>query len=194
MRKWMLISVLALAGCGENLGWNPNYTYNASAYGQYKAQRERTLVTDSDPAATIPVALPAQSPTVQQIGRVNPVPVPPVPQVRRRVVTTAPATTTGQPIAIATPVATAGAATSEAPLLVRYAVQSQQRPGTAVYSRNNPQPQQAGAICASFATSAAAQTAFLEAGGPQSDPRGMDPDGDGFVCGWDPVPYRQPQL
>jgi hypothetical protein len=35
-----------------------------------------------------------------------------------------------------------------------------------------------------------AQRAFLGAGGPQSDSLGLDPDGDGFACRWDPAPYR----
>ena len=48
--------------------------------------------------------------------------------------------------------------------------------------------------CRSYASADAAQTAFIAAGGPVIDPRGMDPDGDGFVCGWDPRPYRQSRL
>jgi len=35
-----------------------------------------------------------------------------------------------------------------------------------------------------------AQRAFLDAGGPQADRLGLDPDGDGFACAWDPAPYR----
>lgn len=35
-----------------------------------------------------------------------------------------------------------------------------------------------------------AQTAFIKAGGPQQDPLGLDPDGDGYACGWDPAPFR----
>lgn len=45
--------------------------------------------------------------------------------------------------------------------------------------------------CAEFASADAAQTAFLAAGGPDRDPKGMDPDGDGFACDWSPEPYRQ---
>ena len=32
--------------------------------------------------------------------------------------------------------------------------------------------------------------AFLEAGGPKRDRKGLDPDGDGFACAWDPRPFR----
>jgi hypothetical protein len=35
-----------------------------------------------------------------------------------------------------------------------------------------------------------AQSDFILAGGPQKDRKGMDPDGDGYACGWDPAVYR----
>lgn len=45
--------------------------------------------------------------------------------------------------------------------------------------------------CAKYASSDQAQEAFLKRGGPKRDPMGMDPDGDGFACYWDPSPFRQ---
>jgi hypothetical protein len=36
-----------------------------------------------------------------------------------------------------------------------------------------------------------AQIAFLERGGPKRDTLGLDPDGDGFACYWDPAPFRK---
>ena len=44
--------------------------------------------------------------------------------------------------------------------------------------------------CAAYATSDDAQRDFLARGGPERDRRGIDPDGDGFACGWDPAPFR----
>lgn len=44
--------------------------------------------------------------------------------------------------------------------------------------------------CARFTTPDEAQRAFLSRGGPQEDPMGVDPDGDGFACFWDPSPFR----
>ena len=44
--------------------------------------------------------------------------------------------------------------------------------------------------CASYASPDEAQRDFLTRGGPDRDPRGIDPDGDGFACGWDPAPFR----
>ena len=48
----------------------------------------------------------------------------------------------------------------------------------------------AGRTCSGYASADIAQRAFIAAGGPILDPKGMDPDGDGFVCGWDPRPVR----
>lgn len=48
--------------------------------------------------------------------------------------------------------------------------------------------------CRRFASGDEAQRAFLANGGPQTDRYGLDPDGDGFACAWDPTPYRQLRL
>jgi len=45
--------------------------------------------------------------------------------------------------------------------------------------------------CAKYASSDLAQQAFLSKGGPERDRQGLDPDGDGFACFWDPAPFRQ---
>ena len=45
--------------------------------------------------------------------------------------------------------------------------------------------------CAGYATPDDAQRDFLARGGPDRDRRGIDPDGDGFACGWDPAPFIQ---
>ncbi len=47
--------------------------------------------------------------------------------------------------------------------------------------------------CNSYSSSFEAQRVFLEKGGPQADPLGLDRDGDGFACRFDPTPYRQLQ-
>lgn len=44
--------------------------------------------------------------------------------------------------------------------------------------------------CAEFASPDLAQAAFLAKGGPDKDKLGVDPDGDGFACTWDPQPFR----
>ena len=44
--------------------------------------------------------------------------------------------------------------------------------------------------CATYANPDAAQRDFLSRGGSERDSRGLDPDGDGFACGWDPAPFK----
>ncbi len=44
--------------------------------------------------------------------------------------------------------------------------------------------------CRKYGNPDAAQRAFLAAGGPEKDDLRLDPDGDGFVCGWTPIPFR----
>lgn len=77
MRGWWMMGLLALAGCGENQGWNPNYQFGNDPYGRYRAGREAALVTGDDVAPTIPIALPVHAPTGAQIAGADPVPVPP---------------------------------------------------------------------------------------------------------------------
>lgn len=44
--------------------------------------------------------------------------------------------------------------------------------------------------CATYPSADKAQQAFLDTGGPEKDRLNLDPDGDGYACGWDPTPYR----
>lgn len=44
--------------------------------------------------------------------------------------------------------------------------------------------------CGRYSSADAAQRAFLEAGGPWEDRLGLDSDGDGFACKFDPSIYR----
>ena len=44
--------------------------------------------------------------------------------------------------------------------------------------------------CAKYRTADEAQRDFLARGGPEPDPPGLDSDGDGFACAWDPAPFR----
>lgn len=95
-------------------------------------------------------------------------------------------------VAVAPVAAAPVAVVRSAPTLDAYARANTQTPGTRVYAR----PVGYGAVdaspqsCAAYPDPAAAQAAFLAQGGPAVDPLGLDPDGDGFVCGWDPARYR----
>ncbi len=78
-----------------------------------------------------------------------------------------------------------------APNIVAYALATTNPVGQPAYDRrsryNEDRYRNA---CAEFASPDQAQAAFLAAGGPERDRRGIDPDGDGFACFWDPRPFR----
>ena len=166
MRKLAILGLLGLAACNESAGWNPNYVMSSGPYGEYLRARENALTGQGQAPKVIPVQLPAEAPTPDVIAG-------------------------GQPRAAAAPVQRQVAARN--PDLARFAQGERHEPGTAVYPRNAPSAATAERACRSYRDAAAAQAAFLSAGGPIVDAHGMDPDGDGFVCGWDPRPYRQQQ-
>jgi hypothetical protein len=75
--------------------------------------------------------------------------------------------------------------------IVAYALSTSHRVGQQMHRRVNILGQQRHlAACARFASPDLAQEAFLSRGGPDRDPLGLDPDGDGFACFWDPAPFR----
>lgn len=71
-----------------------------------------------------------------------------------------------------------------------YAKQSRNAVGDSIYSRSAGARVAGVGNCGRFRDGDAAQRAFLAGGGPQQDRYGVDPDGDGFACHWDPAPYR----
>lgn len=80
---------------------------------------------------------------------------------------------------------------SDAPNIVAYALQTNNPVGTPLYSRSAFASEEKGQRnCAKYETSDRAQEAFLSGGGPEKDRNGLDPDGDGFACSWDPAPFR----
>lgn len=79
---------------------------------------------------------------------------------------------------------------SEVSSVVDYAMNAQNKLGESIYKRGSVSAEKAKAACARYPTDAAAQEAFLKAGGPQRDSKKLDPDGDGFACGFDPTPFQ----
>lgn len=77
------------------------------------------------------------------------------------------------------------------PNIVAYALAATNYKGQAIYKRSFPRPEAAARKCAGYPSADAAQIAFLAAGGPERDRKGLDPDGDGFACTWDPAPFRR---
>ena len=77
------------------------------------------------------------------------------------------------------------------PNIVAFALSTRNQPGEQIYGRSGILAEtRFNRNCAKYSTSDQAQQAFLEAGGPQRDRMGLDPDGDGFACYWDPRPFR----
>ncbi|SMX32539.1 hypothetical protein [Actibacterium lipolyticum] len=80
---------------------------------------------------------------------------------------------------------------STGPNVVDYALSTTNVVGQKVYRRSGLVSAASMARnCAKYPSSDQAQIAFLEAGGPERDRKGLDPDGDGFACYWDPAPFR----
>lgn len=79
---------------------------------------------------------------------------------------------------------------SDAPNIVQYAISANHPKGTQMYKRGGLRLNSYNAACGKFASPDLAQEAFLSAGGPDRDRKGLDPDGDGYACAWDPTPFR----
>lgn len=77
------------------------------------------------------------------------------------------------------------------PNIVAYALSTTNNVGQQVHRRSGSvADSKFQRSCARYTTSDQAQVAFLESGGPKNDRQGIDPDGDGFACYWDPAPFR----
>ena len=73
---------------------------------------------------------------------------------------------------------------------VEFALKTSHPVGQKTYRRSVFSASKAAKACAGFSSAELAQDAFLKAGGPQKDKLGVDPDGDGYACGWNPAKYR----
>ena len=76
------------------------------------------------------------------------------------------------------------------PNIVEFAISTTHPLGTQMFKRSSLGFTNSAKACAKFSSPDLAQEAFLTAGGPDRDRKGLDPDGDGFACAWDPTPFR----
>ena len=76
------------------------------------------------------------------------------------------------------------------PNLAAFARSTTHRVGQRIYRRSGGRDGNAARTCRRYGNPDEAQRAFLSQGGPEKDKLGIDPDGDGFVCGWTPDPFR----
>lgn len=77
------------------------------------------------------------------------------------------------------------------PNIVQYALSNSNPVGTQQYQRLGLNARaKFEKNCAKYQSPDQAQIDFLTRGGPQKDRLGLDPDGDGYACAWDPTPFR----
>ena len=76
------------------------------------------------------------------------------------------------------------------PDIVKYALATTNPVGAQLYDRPSFYLVNLKTACQKYTSPDFAQQAFLAKGGPGKDPKGLDPDGDGFACDWDPAPFR----
>ena len=76
------------------------------------------------------------------------------------------------------------------PNIAQYAIATNNPVGVELYDRPAFYLVNVRVACTRYTSPDLAQQAFLGFGGPQKDPKGLDPDGDGFACAWDPRPFR----
>ena len=77
------------------------------------------------------------------------------------------------------------------PNIVAYALQTTNPVGVQLYERGVFATAERSLIrCHKYQSPARAQEIFLSKGGPKRDRLGLDHDGDGFACSWDPTPFR----
>ncbi len=80
---------------------------------------------------------------------------------------------------------------NSSPNIVQFALQAKNARGQTVYRRIAFNAEaRFRRNCAKYLSPDHAQQAFLQNGGPSKDRQGLDPDGDGFACAWDPAPFR----
>lgn len=90
------------------------------------------------------------------------------------------------------PTAVPNRPSSSQPNIVAYALSTSHPRGTRLYTRTGiNQAARAQRACAGYPSPDQAQIDFLSRGGPERDRLGLDPDGDGYACQWNPAPFRR---
>ncbi|QBY01107.1 hypothetical protein E2K80_10505 [Rhodophyticola sp. CCM32] len=79
---------------------------------------------------------------------------------------------------------------STGPNIIEYALSTSHPVGEARHSRSPFRQGRHEANCLAYRSDDLAQEAFLSLGGPERDRQALDPDGDGYACGWNPTVYR----
>ncbi|MFV0409276.1 MAG: hypothetical protein ACK5LJ_06150 [Paracoccus sp. (in: a-proteobacteria)] len=214
------LAVLGVAACtnGDGRVTDPRMRLNENrGYQQYQLSREAALTGKAAIPQVVPMARPYIAPNAAQIegkeampASANARPGQPAaqksgkggyynPETGERLASNpAPAAVVAAPVTVQGVAAVTAAAEDLQPVaqsvetdaLARYASAQNHAVGSAVYKRIGASANAAAQGCARYPNPNAAQLMFLSSGGPQQDPMGIDPDGDGFVCGWTPTSYQ----
>lgn len=73
---------------------------------------------------------------------------------------------------------------------IEFALATRHPVGSKQYRRSGLGAGKVAEKCAGYRSDEQAQDAFLREGGPERDRLGIDPDGDGYACSWNPGIYR----
>ncbi|RYH11824.1 hypothetical protein [Tropicimonas sp. IMCC6043] len=208
--------VLALAACAPEIpdsaagvGFGSYDSYASERYARERAARNAQL-TSSIPTAPpeetgAPSPRPIAGPPLSAIAAPTApvVPAPAAPQavsvqelaaagIGSSVITPAtPAPASSTPTAAVAQGNVPARPADTGPDIVAYALATSHPVGQPVYRRTMASQARADRRCEGYSSGDMAQLAFLEAGGPERDRHGIDPDGDGYACAWDPGLYRR---
>jgi len=184
----LLVSTILVTGCRQEAGFSANFPVMGLP---------SPTVAPGSQFSTLP---PAEFESVQEtaldpVEDIDPSLLEPIPGSTART-TAAPAVETPAPA----PAPAAAPAPAPAPaaanvsvnrdVLATYARATSNDVGEKIYRRLQISREDARAACALYGSADAAQTVFLQRGGPAEDPLNLDSDGDGFACSWYPTPFR----
>jgi hypothetical protein len=206
MKRIAVLSIMALAAC------QPSVPAEGVGFGDYDSYRTAQLERDRILSGQAPILPPAQAVTAQPVGA--PLSAIPAASVAAAPLRNNPGISDEQNFdavsaretiesdaerlarlraeyQVVQPEALPERAGDTGPNIVAFALQTTNAVGQPVYRRSGFRADaRFQSACARYATPDEAQRAFLDRGGPEEDRMGVDPDGDGFACFWDPSPFR----
>lgn len=209
MKRIAVLSLVTLAACqpsvpSEGVGFNDYDSYRAA-----QLERERVLVGQaplipgSPPIATQPVGAPLSAIPAATAAPVAAAPLrnnPGISDEQNFDAVSARETIESDAERLARlraeyqvvqPEALPERAGGTGPNIVAFALSTTNAVGQPIYRRSGFRADaRFQSACARYSSADEAQRAFLERGGPEEDRQGVDPDGDGFACYWDPSPFR----
>jgi hypothetical protein len=203
-RLWLVMAALALAACQPRVPESGVGFNDYAAYQAARAQREQVLAGQQPllggpmQIATSPVGAPLSGTQIPA----TPIPAAPAGISDEQDFDAVSARETIESDAerlarlrdqfqVIDPGALPERAGNTGPNIVDFALATTNAVGQSVYRRSGFNAEaRFQRACARFTTPDEAQRTFLSRGGPERDPLGVDPDGDGFACFWDPAPFR----